>query len=190
MKLKLYFLFIFLSGSLLHAQDNTVSADSLFLVLRVKYYQAVEESDSLAVLQKIINDNIDNTNPLISEIIPAYSAAVLSLKAKHAFWPFTKLKYLERSMDKFGQIIKENPDNLEIRFMRFSILHYVPDFLGWNDEKEFDREKIISLIIERRFDNIPSDVMHGIKSFMLESGRLTEKESNLLIETNLASLIK
>ncbi|MBI5807230.1 MAG: hypothetical protein HZA74_02405 [Ignavibacteriales bacterium] len=67
-----------------------------------------------------------------------------------------------------------DPDNLEIRFMRFSILHYVPSFLGYNSEKENDAAVIVKLLMRKDYSILDSEIQKGIAEFMINSKRLDD----------------
>lgn len=178
--------FFFLLVSLVPAQSLDAVQESILTELRLKYYSAVEESDSVKALEQMVTE-LSKSNKLHSdEILTAYRGGIMALKAKHAFWPFSKLSYLNESMEILDSIISKVPDNLEIRFMRYSILHYVPDFLGWGDEKKADASKIYVLLMAKEYKGLPDELITGITQFMLDSDRLSplqeaELESEILL---------
>jgi len=110
----------------------------------------------------------------------AYVAALESVKSKHAFWPFTKLKYFNNSMDIFEKVVERNPENLEIRFLRFTILHYVPSFLGRSKEREEDTAVIIKELLKRDYSSINPEIQKGIVEFLIMSERLNPSQEKLL----------
>ncbi|MBX3009275.1 MAG: hypothetical protein KF816_14740 [Melioribacteraceae bacterium] len=148
--------------------------------LREKYYAAVEEEDNLVEYEsylKTFNGQKDNA------IIVAYYAGVEAIKSKHAFWPMTKVKHLNNSLELLQKAIKLDQQNLEIRFMRFSMLHYVPDFLGYGDLKKEDSVIILKELFKRDFSLIDEETQTGIAEFMINSKRITEAQTLMLKKT-------
>ncbi len=155
--------------------NNTVSKD-LIEKIRTTYYSGVENEDYVDSLQTLINTNFSENKKNYPTIVLAYSAGIEALKSKHAFWPFNKMSYLNSSMDLFAEALLQDPNNLEIRFMRFSILHYVPGILGYSKEREEDQKVIFNLLSQNTAQNIPFELKEGIISFLIDSGRLSDLE--------------
>lgn len=148
--------------------------------LREKYYAAVEEEDNLAEYESFLNSFSDHKN---NAIIIAYTAGVEAIKSKHAFWPMTKVKHLNNSLELLQKAIMLDQKNLEIRFMRFSMLHYVPDFLGYSDLKKEDSAVILKELFKRDFSLINEETQTGIAEFMINSKRITEAQTLMLKKT-------
>lgn len=150
--------------------------------IRFVYYEAVENENKIEELEKIIVNNYSTDLTNYPSIILAYWGAVDALKAKHAFWPFTKLSLLNKSMELMGEALNKSPDDLEIRFMRFSILHFIPSILGYGEERDSDMEKITELIKDNNTGSLDPSMQKGIIEFLIESGRLNIKQENLMQE--------
>lgn len=150
--------------------------------IRFVYYEAVENENKIEELEKIIVNNYSTDLNNYPSIILAYWGAVDALKAKHAFWPFTKLSLLNKSMELMGEALNKSPDDLEIRFMRFSILHFIPSILGYGEERDSDMEKITELIKDNNTGSLDPSMQKGIIEFLIESGRLNIKQENLMQE--------
>ena len=144
--------------------------------IRFTYYSAVENEDKIEELEKIILNSFSDQQNNYPPLILAYWGGVEALKAKHAFWPFTKLTLLNKSMEIFNLALLESPDNLEIRFLRFTILHYIPSILGYGDERNDDIKKITELINRNEKVSYDDLIQKGILEFMIDSGRLDENQ--------------
>lgn len=179
--------YILLFSSTIFAGERTTDAE-LKEALRLKYYSAVENEDSVDIFEEYINSLSDKFND--DNLINAYRGALFAVRSKHAFWPFTKLTYLKDSMALLGQAVNNAPENLEIRFIRFSILHYVPDFLGWIEEKNSDRKKILKLLLENNYGDIPNELVVGITQFLVDSERISESDAQVLNNKILLTLEK
>lgn len=174
-------LFFIVSDFYAYSGNNKpIPLDVLMNEIRIVYYSAVEDENKIKDLDSIINNNFNCGRLDCSPIIIAYKAGVEALKSKHAFWPFTKLEKLNVSMDIFSEAVKLNPDNLEIRFMRFSILHYVPSFLGYANEMNDDLNKLVTLLEENNTGGLDQFIIKGIIEFILTSGRGNENQISYL----------
>jgi hypothetical protein len=69
-----------------------------------------------------------------------------------------------------------DPNNLEIRFMRFSILHHTPAFLGFSKDLEEDRKVIYRQFKNRKFGLADPDLIRNMPTFVIESDRCLKEE--------------
>jgi len=72
-------------------------------------------------------------------LIYAYHAAAEMTMANHVSWPGSKLKYFKAGRIKLEAVVKENMDNVEIRYIRFAVQYGSPGFLGYQDDMEQDK---------------------------------------------------
>jgi hypothetical protein len=158
--------------------QSVISQDETLEKVRLTYYKSVEDEDYLDTLQTYINYARDKSFSNNESILLAYEGAIASVKAKHAFWPFTKMSYLSESMDTLQKAINMDENNLEIRFIRFSILHYVPGILGYGDELNQDLTKIVELLEDESYSSLTDSIVNGISDFLIESERLTQDQLN------------
>ncbi len=144
---------------------------------RELFYQAVEDESQLAALEGFLHRNYSKSP---QPIIIAYYGAVDALKAKHVFNPFSKLSYVISALDILEKSVQLEPRDLEIRFIRFSILHHLPGILGYGKERREDQQVIVELLKERDYSEVDYTLQKGIIEFMLESNRLSSENINEL----------
>ncbi len=180
--MKFVLLLFVLSTSFSALNKSNHYSDEVKLIddLRLSYYAGVDNEEYIDTLKKIIISNFGEEAESYSPLILAYNAGIYALQSKHAFWPFTKMSYLNDSMELFEKAINKEPDNLEIRFMRFSILYYVPGILGYAKEKKNDLEIIYNLLLQNDFSNVSYEIQQGIVEFLLESEMLSSDETKIL----------
>lgn len=77
----------------------------------------------------------------------AYKAAMLLMKAKFSFFPFNKWSYFKSGSGLLDRSIKNDPKNIEIRYIRFLFQSEIPKFLGYHKNIEEDYNLIINNII-------------------------------------------
>ncbi|OOQ58114.1 hypothetical protein BC343_10710 [Mucilaginibacter pedocola] len=115
-----------------------------------------------------------------SGLINAYIGTLEALKAKHAWNPYYKVKYLNDCEKTFKTAVAADPHNIEIRFMRFSIEHNVPKFLGYTKNLVDDREEIIKQLDAKNYTSADKTLQRTIIKFLLESKRCTAEEQHKL----------
>lgn len=85
---------------------------------------------------------LSTVNPSTSAIHKGYHAAVTMMMAQYAFSPFKKIDLYNRGKEQLEQCIKENPDEVELRFIRYMIQTNSPAFLKYNTSLSKDKQFI------------------------------------------------
>ncbi len=179
MKIILTLILLFLSQSLFYSMNNPVSSEKIDLKLletiRETYYASVENEDLIDTLETLLAEKFGTETDKLPVLILAYYGAIDAVKSKHAFWPFSKMNYLSSSMEYFEKALKKAPTSLEIRFMRFSILHYVPGILGYSEERDLDINMVYNLLLRKNYSEVDYKLQVGIAEFLVKSERLSEE---------------
>jgi hypothetical protein len=115
-----------------------------------------------------------------SALINGYIGTLEALKAKHALNPYFKIKYLSNSEKTFKAAVSRDPHNIEIRFLRFSVEHHVPGFLGYNKNLNADCQEIIKQLDKKYYASADKPLVKTIITFLINSKRCTLAESNNL----------
>lgn len=92
--------------------------------------------------QKVCLDLIDNLKPYNEDnnvLLMGYKACATMLMAKHVFNPFSKLSYFKKGREMLERAIQFDHDNIELRFLRYTIQTNIPSFLNYNQFKDIDR---------------------------------------------------
>jgi hypothetical protein len=139
--------------------------------IRKDYYASV---NSAKVADKFYEElkNKNSKDP----IILAYLGSTMAVRAKHAINPYKKLSYLKSGSKTLNSAVASSPNNLEIRFLRFTLEHYIPGFLGYNEHLAEDRKKIIELCRSQRFGEMDKPLLTNLLSFMKETKRCSPQE--------------
>lgn len=120
--------------------------------------------------------SLNSNDPLIW----AYVGTLEGLKAKHSWNPYSKLKHVNRADKQISKAVTAAPDDLEIRFMRFSFQFYTPSFLGYSDDLSEDRKAIVRLFELKKFGRSDQDLVRSIAKFMLDTNLCTPSEEQIL----------
>ncbi|GGH15056.1 hypothetical protein [Mucilaginibacter phyllosphaerae] len=176
----------------------------LLLLMPVTYTNATAITDDVAepnlhVIRKLLLTAINSSKTTDSlyrnlgaikkptGLITGYIGTLEALKAKHAWNPYFKIKYLNDAEKSFKGAVTRDPANIEIRFMRFSVEHNVPGFLGFNKNLAADRTEIIKQIDRKHYASADAALVKTIINFLIESKRCTPAE-HLNLTRHLAAL--
>lgn len=143
--------------------------------LRKQLIQALEKRSVNDSLYRVLSAD-KNRPPLIT----SYYGAVQALKAKYTWNPYYKIKYIKDAENTLQTAVNEEPHNMEIRFMRFSIEHNVPGFLGYDKHLDMDRKEMILQLDKKSYPAADKDVAITIIKFLLDSKRCTAQETEHL----------
>ena len=110
--------------------------------IRKTYLESAKSEENI---QKLISKCEDYKSKNDS-IIYAYRAVADLMLIKYKYNPFYKLKLFTEHSRKLDLIVKNNFNNIEIRFLRYCVQKKTPRFLGYNDNLELDYQFIIQNI--------------------------------------------
>ncbi len=145
--------------------------------LRKDYILSVEDSDKADELYKKLT-SIKNPNALTL----AYLGSVEAIKGKHAWNPVNKLSYLKQGFATIDKAVVKDANQLEVRFLRFSLQYYVPAFLGYSKNLMVDKDRIVALVKNDNATdaNMDKTVFRTIVNFMIESKKCNDQEIAIL----------
>ncbi|MEO4006229.1 hypothetical protein [Flavobacterium sp. CAU 1735] len=133
--MKLLMVLLLLFPYLTKVADNDYP-DKEMDFIRANYIKAV--SDKKLCKAMLVQLHTKNGN----SVYLAYRGAFKTIWASHAINPIVKLNAFNKGKKDIENAVKENPDNIEIRFIRLSIQQNCPSFLGYNNEVEQDLQFI------------------------------------------------
>lgn len=132
-----------------------------------------------AIDHKDATDSLYHSLGLIrqpSPLITGYIGALEALKAKHTWNPYFKIKYLNNAEDSFEDAISRDPHSIELRFMRFSVEHNVPGFLGFNKNLVGDKQMLIKQIVLKNYEHTDKELITMAIKFLIDSKQCTAVE--------------
>lgn len=170
--MKFYSLVAVLVMSTLMAFSSVHSIEDI----RKKYQLAVYDSKVTNALSDKLS-KIENPDALTL----AYKGCTEALKAKHAWNPYNKLDYMN-SFDKIiNEAISKSPDDIEIRFLRYSVQLNTPKYLGLSKNLAEDKSMIVNLFLQKKFKNKDKVLVTEIFQFMLKSKVLSDSEREKML---------
>lgn len=117
----------------------------------------MESRDLLSQLRELFNTahiNQEDCHELIHRaskekgpIASAYFQAAKMVETKYFKNPFAILKQFNQAKKELEKLIKNNPTEIEIRYLRYTIQVNTPAFVGYNRSKNIDRALIHAFLI-------------------------------------------
>lgn len=106
-----------------------------------EFHQLMTEKEEKLFVAKY--KDVDNAS------IQAYVCAIEMKQAEYPFNPIKKLKIFNETRKKLDLLIKENPSNIDLRYIRLFIQEQTPGFLGYNTEIEEDKLFLMKKIMSK-----------------------------------------
>ena len=113
-----------------------------------------------------------------------YRGVAEAVAARYLWSPLAKLRAVREAHRWFGRAVALDPQNVEVRFLRFSVETHVPRYLGLSPHLADDRALILRGA--RGYASLgPSLGLDGpslrlIRDFMLRYGECTPEEAQML----------
>lgn len=108
--------------------------------VRKLFSEAPENQSKTSQLYQLLKSEIGE-----SPILLAYRAASEALEAKHSWNVLTKWTNIDKAMNLFQKAVNNAPENIEIRFLRYSIQINTPFILGYSQNMAEDKQKMKDL---------------------------------------------
>ena len=130
---KVFLTLVFFFATMIYGQD--LSDFRLLL-------QKGENSEKAT--KTIIISSQDAFNKTKKPIYEAFFAVGNFFMAKHAVNPLSKYSYFNKGKKALDNAVSKDPNNLEIRFMRYISQEQTPAFLGYNKDLKNDKTFILA----------------------------------------------
>lgn len=152
-----------------------------FLVLSfafdlVEIRQLYKEANSSKQNAMALNKKLESITKKDDKVLVAYKGSVIAMTAKYQKGSKQKIQVFKDGVSWVELAIQEEPENLEIRFVRLSLQQNSPKILKYNKSLEKDKNFVLS-----NFNQIQSpELKKYIKDYILHSNNFTEEEKNVI----------
>ena len=109
-------------------------------------------------------------------LLLGYKGAAQMMMAKHVINPLSKMSHFSKGKKAFSKAIEDQPSNVELRFLRFSVQSETPEFLGYKDNLEEDK-KMLFLNIDAMKDR---ELKKMILQFFTKAKALSQTEREMM----------
>jgi hypothetical protein len=139
-------------------------------MIRRLYYEASEKRDSADKFLHLMKDvKIES-----SALLLCYKGMANMIQAHHSFNPYHKLSYFNKGKALVEKAILIDPQDVEIRFLRFCVQTNAPFFLRYNSDILPDK----AIILKGWGAITDLYLKEKIKSYMLKSTYCTMEEKS------------
>jgi hypothetical protein len=147
---------------------------SLNLARETYFGMSVDECNAL----KLSTDF--EKSPPVDAVLKAYYGASTAAAPACLGSPAKKISYFRKGKDLIAEAVKLQPDNFEIRFLRFATQSKTPAFLGYHQNIEEDKRFLLSNLEKGRATVANSRIFAKMTEFMATSDRLTSNEKSMV----------
>lgn len=145
-------------------------------------------SDNLNDIRTVYRSAINNSskaddlvkkterNRYISGLTRAYYGSGIALQAKHSLNPFIKLNKAKTAAYELNVAVNMQPDDLEVRFLRFSFEANLPSVVNVTRHLAEDKATVLKKLDKK------NPLWDIIKPFLLASDQLNETEKKKVKE--------
>ncbi len=116
---------------------------------------------------------------LSNAVLVAYKGAAEMTLANCVSNPWKKYQYFKNGKKELEAAIEKDPENFEIRYLRFAVQSNLPGILNYNNLEE-DKEFLIESLILQTQINIPVDYINFVLEQLIQSEELSLEEKNKL----------
>jgi hypothetical protein len=155
--------------------SHTVSSSPYHpATLRRHYEQAAADKVAGEKFYKLLADYQDRNG-----LVLAYKGASEAIRARDASM-FNKLTYVQDAAKTFEQAVSIDPQNPEIRFLRFSVESNLPAFLGLSKHVDEDKEMLLNAALNHPGTGLDAEAFRTVRGFLVERGHVSEGDAQRL----------
>ncbi len=154
--------------------SNLAAAQKVSDSLKMKFFEM--EKDSCLALDFF---NAVAADEYLSSTDRAWAGAFEAASATCVRGAFRKLEYFSRGKKNLEEAVAAEPQNPEIRFLRFATQSQAPNFLEYDNTRD-DKVLILEALPQLLQQNQTKKFWKEASQFMLNSGKLSKSESELV----------
>ena len=154
------------------------SVEEMLRNARKRFYAAIEDKKQIEPAIKRF-ERIQQVEPKYAGRTQVYIGALVALKGKHAFLPYTKLKWARRGLAMMDSGLKKSPNDIEALFIHGTTCYYLPFFFRRGDDAQRDFKTIIKLM-PQHVDAYDPKLITDVVVFLLKNAKLTDDEKTYL----------
>jgi hypothetical protein len=141
--------------------------------LRTMYFAAVESApavdEALVEIGRMRSLGEGTTDPRLFATLDAYEGALITLRAKHGFWPNRRLQHLNDGLRILDRVVGSDPDLVEARYLRLMSCYYLPPILGRRHSVR-DDFAVLARLLPTHGGAFAPDLFESMVRFVLDEG--------------------
>ncbi|MBF9222445.1 hypothetical protein [Hymenobacter ruricola] len=143
-------------------------------ILRRHYEQAAADKAAGEKFYKLLADYKDR-----DALVLGYKGAAEAIRARDASM-FNKLTYVQDAARTFEQAVSLDPNNPEIRFLRFSVESNLPAFLGLSKHVDEDKELLLNAALAHPKSGLDAEAFRTVRHFLVNRGHVSDEQAQRL----------
>lgn len=140
--------------------------------VRRYYLRGAEDEEAIAAGMAFLETQRARLPEALAD---AYQAALTILKARYAFWPQTKMRYLQEGLPVLDSLVAAHPDHMEIRCLRLLSIYYLPFFFGRKEMAREDMRRLTQQLLAGEA-SLPDTYRRMMVEFLLANAPLDQVE--------------
>lgn len=164
--------YLFFNYSLL--PSSSVSSPYAPANLRRHYEQAAADKAAGEKFYKLLADYKDR-----DALVLGYKGAAEAIRARDASM-FNKMSYVQDAARTFEQAVSLDPQNPEIRFLRFSVESNLPAFLGLSKHVDEDKDLLLNAALKHPKSGLDPVAFRTVRDFLVERGHVSDEDAQRL----------
>ena len=154
------------------------SVTEMLEIARKQFYTALEDEKQIEPTIALFK-RIGAAEPTYTGRTQVYIGSLIALRGKHAFFPYTKLKWAMRGLAIMDSGLQKRPNDIEALFIHGTTCYYLPFFFRRSDDAQRDFKEIVKLM-PQRMDTYDPKLITNVVAFLLENAKLTDDEKTYL----------
>jgi hypothetical protein len=114
-------------------------------------------------------------------LVLGYKGAAEAIRARDASM-LNKLTYVQQAARTFEQAVALDPDNAEVRFLRFSVESNLPAFLGLSKHVDEDKAFLLAAALRHPQSGLDAEAFRTVRGFLVGRGHVSEAEAQQLAQ--------
>lgn len=143
--------------------------------LRKIYYQAANEKQVYEQLAQHLANYKGN-----DVLIQGFQAGIEGVGAKYASGLYSKIKHVRNSAQAFEKVISKDPQNPEVRFLRYTIEYHIPRYLLMSGNLQEDKKIILNSLLTYPRSGVDAEAFKIMRDYFLRDNHSTADEKKQL----------
>lgn len=152
----------------------SIATEPDIVTLRTLFY-AAESSKNAWVKMTEVLEPLDHT---AKPIYLCYIGVSEMMGAKYVVSPIAKLNRFKKGKMMIEKAVEKAPEDLEIRFLRFSVQTNLPSFLGYDSDIHTDKK----VLLEKLDEVTDKGLKNNIFKYLSSSKYCTAEEKKMLMK--------
>ncbi|MEK7727244.1 MAG: hypothetical protein AAB354_02460 [candidate division KSB1 bacterium] len=142
--------------------------------LRKSFYQAADDKQAAQQFFDKLAAVDESAQPLLL----GYKGMACFMICQHALNPYAKVKYFIQGKTALEKAVERDPQNLELRYLRFTVQTNAPEFLGYTRNVLKDKAFILNSLKSGADESLEEDLRKRIIEYLRTTKYCTAREKN------------